>query len=94
MALRSFSQTSRLAFSEEPKSPIESALEQNASPTSSEHANHGKPSRVAQNETDFGLFVRNIVFEATEVQLKEIFGKYGEVAHAAIGRDSRGLSRG
>ena len=94
VALRSFSQASRLAFSEESKSPIESALEQNASRTSSEPANYEKRSRAAQNETDFGLFVRNIVFEATEVQLQEIFGKYGEVAHAAIGRDSRGLSRG
>lgn len=45
-------------------------------------------------ETPYGVFVRNIVFEATDDHLKEAFEKYGEVAHAQIGRDSRGLSKG
>lgn len=45
-------------------------------------------------ETPYGLFVRNMVFEANESHLKEAFEKYGEVAHTSIARDGRGLSKG
>ena len=40
------------------------------------------------------IFVSNMTFDATEMHLREAFGKYGEITDAFIGRDGRGLSRG
>lgn len=40
------------------------------------------------------LFVRNLIFDATEEHLKALFEKYGKVDQANIVRDPRGLSRG
>lgn len=45
-------------------------------------------------EPGFGLFVRNMVFEANEDHLREAYEKYGEVTKAVVARDARGLSRG
>ena len=50
--------------------------------------------RDRSKETPYGLFVRNMVFEANESHLKDAFEKYGEVTHTAIARDQRGLSKG
>ncbi|KAH8885124.1 hypothetical protein GQ53DRAFT_696433 [Thozetella sp. PMI_491] len=59
----------------------------------------GEPLRAPRfhhkdNETEFGVFVRNISFDTTDADLSDIFGKYGEVAHATVARDPRGISRG
>lgn len=51
------------------------------------------PTATAE-ETGFGLFIRNMVFEANEDHLREAYEKYGEVTKAAVARDARGLSRG
>lgn len=45
-------------------------------------------------EPGFGLFIRNMVFEANEDHLREAYEKYGEIVKVAIARDARGLSRG
>lgn len=50
--------------------------------------------RMLPGETNFGIFVRNVAFDATEEHLKEVFSKYGEVVTSYLGRDARGLSRG
>ncbi len=47
-----------------------------------------------EGETPYGLFVRNLVFEATERHLSDAFEKFGKVTKAIIARDARGLSRG
>lgn len=51
-------------------------------------------SRSTTEEPGFGLFIRNMVFEANEDHLKEAYEKYGEIVKVAIARDARGLSRG
>lgn len=45
-------------------------------------------------EPGYGLFVRNMVFEANEDHLREAYEKYGEITKAVVARDARGLSRG
>ncbi|KAK0628515.1 hypothetical protein B0T17DRAFT_155710 [Bombardia bombarda] len=46
------------------------------------------------NDESFVVFVRNLIFDATEAHLEELFSKFGEVATANIARDPRGLSKG
>ncbi|KAI6365163.1 hypothetical protein MCOR25_005457 [Pyricularia grisea] len=41
-----------------------------------------------------GVFVRNLVFDATDEHLVEAFSQYGKVIQGKIARDARGLSRG
>ncbi|TLD22827.1 hypothetical protein PspLS_07669 [Pyricularia sp. CBS 133598] len=41
-----------------------------------------------------GIFIRNLVFDATPEHLTEAFSQYGNVVEARIARDPRGLSRG
>ncbi|TPX08773.1 uncharacterized protein E0L32_009713 [Thyridium curvatum] len=48
----------------------------------------------AAGETPHAIFIRNIIFNATEDLLQEAFSSYGEVAKAAIARDARGISKG
>lgn len=48
----------------------------------------------SEQEPGFGLFIRNMVFEANEDHLREAYEKFGEIAKVAIARDARGLSRG
>lgn len=45
-------------------------------------------------DTPYGLFVRNLVFDANEEHLMDAFSKYGEITKTSIARDVRGLSRG
>lgn len=74
----------------------EAAIEesQSQSPDSEGTSTFEPPKNDSSNETPYALFVRNMVFEADESHLREAFAKYGEVAHTAIARDSRGLSKG
>lgn len=78
-AVRCFSQTIRLA--EEAATP--SAESQQQSTT-----------QFSDDEPGYGLFVRNMVFEANEDHLREAYEKYGEVVKTVVARDARGLSRG
>jgi nucleolin len=41
-----------------------------------------------------GVFIRNMIFDATEKHLESAFEKYGEVIQVSIARDARGLSKG
>ncbi|TLS20230.1 uncharacterized protein PpBr36_11500 [Pyricularia pennisetigena] len=41
-----------------------------------------------------GIFVKNLVFDATDEHLSEAFSQYGKVVQATVARDPRGLSRG
>lgn len=45
-------------------------------------------------EPGYGLFIRNMVFEANEDHLREAYEKFGTITKVAIARDARGLSRG
>ncbi|KAI1109174.1 RNA-binding domain-containing protein [Nemania sp. NC0429] len=40
------------------------------------------------------IFISNMTFDATEIHIKEAFGKYGDILASNIARDGRGLSRG
>lgn len=52
-----------------------------------------QPRRNVQDE-GHTLFVSNMSFDATDMHLREAFGKYGDITSVNIGRDGRGLSRG
>lgn len=52
-----------------------------------------RPRRSAQDE-GHTIFVSNMSFDATDMHLREAFGKYGDITSVNIGRDGRGLSRG
>lgn len=54
---------------------------------------HGLEQQSA-DETPYGLFIRNMVFEANEDHLREAYEKFGKVVKTAVARDARGLSRG
>ncbi|KLU81466.1 nucleic acid-binding protein [Magnaporthiopsis poae ATCC 64411] len=49
---------------------------------------------VKGQDTPYGLFVRNLVFDANEEHLMDAFSKYGEIVKVSVARDVRGLSRG
>jgi RNA recognition motif-containing protein len=51
-------------------------------------------SQLRPGETPYGVFIRNIVFEANEDDLQLMYEKYGEITKTVIVRDARGLSRG
>lgn len=88
---RYFSQTTRVANEETDANTTEKApaTESNeiTDAAAAEAARH-------EGETDFGIYIRNVVFDATEQHLKEAFEHYGTVTKVAIARDARGLSRG
>jgi nucleolin len=41
-----------------------------------------------------GVFVRNLIFDATDKHLVAAFEKFGKVVDAHVARDARGLSKG
>ncbi|KAK3393994.1 hypothetical protein B0H63DRAFT_459664 [Podospora didyma] len=45
-------------------------------------------------QTPYGVFVRNLIFDATEEHLNTSFEKFGQVAWVNVARDPRGLSKG
>ncbi|RWA08840.1 hypothetical protein EKO27_g6248 [Xylaria grammica] len=98
---RYFSQTASVAEEgrEDLNDPVESAFqqaaEQNGSTSSIDAPLQSSPTEGERAVRDgFTVFVSNMTFDATETHLHEAFGKYGEILHANIGRDGRGLSRG
>ncbi|KAK0632893.1 hypothetical protein B0T14DRAFT_505377 [Immersiella caudata] len=89
-AARCFSQTARSQNVEEKP---ESALNE------SEEAAAPAPRRkdvtdeyVASLEN--GVFIRNLIFDATDKHLTAAFEKFGKVVDAHVARDARGLSKG
>ncbi|KUI62309.1 Cytoplasmic dynein 1 intermediate chain 2 [Cytospora mali] len=65
-----------------------------AEEASTSNAQTSETSAGSDQEPGFGLFVRNMVFEANEDHLREAYEKYGEITKAVVARDARGLSRG
>lgn len=57
-------------------------------------ANSEQALDIESGETPYGIFIRNMVFDANEEHLREAFEKYGTITKIAIARDARGLSRG
>ena len=100
IAARYFSQTARVA--EEANSPAatpaaapaEQAAEQATEKSSEEQASEQPSYNANDGETPYGIYIRNIVFDATEAHLKEAFEHYGPVSRCVIARDARGMSRG
>ncbi|CAK7232161.1 hypothetical protein SCUCBS95973_008166 [Sporothrix curviconia] len=87
IAARYFSQTARVA------EEATSATATPAADTAAAPAEQGaRPSN--EGETPYGVYIRNIVFDATEAHLKEAFEHYGPVSRCVIARDARGMSRG
>lgn len=82
IAARYFSQTARALNESE-----ESAA---APPAQAEGASRAPVS----DPTPYGVFVRNLVFDASDANLLEAFEHYGTVSHSAIARDARGMSKG
>ncbi|CAK7208906.1 hypothetical protein SBRCBS47491_000256 [Sporothrix bragantina] len=87
IAARYFSQTARVA--EEADSAATTPATTPATATAETSA---RPRN--EGETPFGVYIRNVVFDATEAHLKEAFEHYGPVSRAVIARDPRGMSRG
>lgn len=83
-ALRTFSQSARAFNMESAGSTSFSDME----------SAEGAPDSMAKDPSEHGVFVRNMVFDATEEHLQEIFGQYGGIVACQIARDPRGLSRG
>lgn len=83
IAARYFSQTAR-AFNES---------EEQAAATPAAPA-EGESRGPAADPTPYGVFVRNLVFDASDANLVEAFEHYGTVKHSAIARDPRGMSKG
>ncbi|EPE08224.1 nucleic acid-binding protein [Ophiostoma piceae UAMH 11346] len=90
MAARYFSQTARVANDNEISS--ENTFQELSK--SQDAPAEAPAARSSIEETPYGIFIRNMVFDATESNLKEAFEHYGTVAAVAISRDPRGLSRG
>lgn len=82
---RFFSQTGRVANIEEsePQAGETNAMQ-----------NSRASEKPTEEEIANGVFIRNMVFDATEDHLREIFEKFGTVVSARIMRDARGLSKG
>jgi nucleolin len=93
---RFFSQTSRRANEErEIVEEATKAAEEGGSTSDSLNSleNASQPRRSPQDD-GHTLFVSNMSFDATDMHLREAFGKYGDITAVNIGRDGRGLSRG
>ena len=90
LAARYFSQTARVANNNEIST--ENTYQEIAKDPSAPV--EAPVNRGAIEETPYGIFIRNMVFDATEANLKEAFEHYGAVTSVAISRDPRGLSRG
>jgi len=91
-AVRCFSQTARFQNVEEQTQGEEQLTQQLNEESTTEQP---RSSDAATRPTpENGVFVRNLIFDATEKHLVAAFEKYGEVVEANIARDARGLSRG
>ncbi|EFW99633.1 nucleic acid-binding protein [Grosmannia clavigera kw1407] len=92
---RYFSQTARTLNEEESDLKAAETAETAEGAETVETAETAEaPSALDQGETAYGIYIRNVVFDASEQHLKEAFEHYGPVSKAVIARDARGLSRG
>ncbi|OAA60976.1 nucleic acid-binding protein [Niveomyces insectorum RCEF 264] len=98
-AARFFSQTVRVAAAEDTKEAATEAAEGAEKPTE-DAAETTQPSetsempKIENRETPYGVYINNLIFDATEESLGEAFGHYGPLTKVAIARDARGLNRG
>ncbi|KAI1336846.1 RNA-binding domain-containing protein [Xylariaceae sp. FL0016] len=93
---RHFSQTARVSEQEHDpviKQAVEAAEETGSTIAKEESIQSSQPESQSAGQ-GHSIYVSNITFDATDVHLREAFGKYGEVTSVKIGRDGRGLSRG
>ena len=92
---RFFSQTSRRANEErEIVEEATKAAEEGGSTSDSLNSLESASQRRSAQDEGHTLFVSNMSFDATDMHLREAFGKYGDITSVNIGRDGRGLSRG
>ncbi|CAJ2501008.1 Uu.00g038610.m01.CDS01 [Anthostomella pinea] len=94
---RYFSQTSRVA--EEAKDQVveDAAIEsteETGSTVKSDTLLESSQTERERGRDGHSIFISNMTFDATDVHLREAFGKYGDITAINIGRDGRGLSRG
>ncbi|ORY62166.1 uncharacterized protein BCR38DRAFT_437705 [Pseudomassariella vexata] len=85
---RFFSLTVRVAQDEKPYESPATETPENDTPLSS------SPTETERARDGFSIFISNMTFDATDMHLREAFGKYGTITSVNIGRDGRGLSRG
>ncbi|KJR85216.1 RNA recognition motif containing protein [Sporothrix schenckii 1099-18] len=84
LAARYFSQTARVA----------EEAEQLTSDSVPATASVGETNVEAQDPTPYGIFIRNVVFDASDANLREAFEHYGPINSTFIARDPRGMSKG
>lgn len=93
---RFFSQTSRRANEEREivEEATKAAEEGGSTSDSLNSLENASQTRRSPQDDGHTLFVSNMSFDATDMHLREAFGKYGDITAVNIGRDGRGLSRG
>ncbi|KAK4218815.1 nucleic acid-binding protein [Rhypophila decipiens] len=86
---RFFSQTGRVANEKSLEEPVENqdGNQESVQATGSSYKGRNEP-------TNYGVFVRNLIFDATEEHLQSLFEKFGTVAGVRIARDAGKMSRG
>ncbi|KAI0395140.1 RNA-binding domain-containing protein [Xylariaceae sp. FL0594] len=63
-----------------------------STPASSQAFSEEKTRKEGQDGC--GLFIANMSYDASTEHLMEAFSKYGQITHASVAKDTRGLSRG
>ncbi|KAH9888262.1 RNA-binding domain-containing protein [Xylariomycetidae sp. FL2044] len=99
---RPFSHTVRVAQEAREPSAEEASESSDAQPevadaqpeVSNDSPLQSSPTLTEEGRAGPSIFVSNIVFDATDLHLREAFSKYGDITQITIGRDGRGLSRG
>ncbi|KAM7193743.1 nucleic acid-binding protein [Rhypophila sp. PSN 637] len=90
ISARFFSQTGRVANEEKSlEEPVENRDGKQESVQATESSYQGR-----NEPTNYGVFVRNLIFDATEEHLKSLFEKFGSIASVRIVRDAGKMSRG
>lgn len=92
MSARFFSQTFRAAQDQTEQAIVNDAIKSTEAESTLESA--PTMSETAAQTDGTTIFVSNMTFDATDMHLREAFGKYGDIIGVKIGRDGRGLSRG
>lgn len=92
--VRLFSQTARVA--QEQDQNEQAIVDEAIKSTEDKSTLESTPAATRSGAQEEGapIFISNMTFDATDMHLREAFGKYGEVTEVKIARDARGLSRG
>ncbi|KAK3330457.1 hypothetical protein B0H66DRAFT_62998 [Apodospora peruviana] len=92
-AARFFSLTARVANNETEGQDLETQVQDPEATTNAVDATQRQVSPSGEDK-GYGVFIRNIVFDASDEHLVELFSKYGEVTQARLARDGRQMSKG